>query len=79
MKLIRCDSGTNFTAAEEELKKAMNELKNGKIYEILLSKDIKWLFNPPRLSHYGSVWERQIRIRNVFSAIIGTQSLRDDS
>ena len=80
VKLIRCDRGTNFTSAEKELKKAMNELKNGKINEILLSKDINWLFNPPRSSHFGAVWERQIRtIRNVFTAIIGTQSLRDDS
>ena len=56
------------------------ELRQKKIYGILLDKGITWKFTPPHSSHMGGVWERQIRtIRKVLQGVIQEQSLNDES
>ncbi|XP_071810743.1 uncharacterized protein [Apostichopus japonicus] len=63
---IRCDHGSNFIGADNELRAALKELG---IY--LTEKQCNFLFNAPYSSHAGGVWERQIRsVRNVFNATI---------
>ena len=63
---IRCDRGTNF-----ELKAALQELNEKDIYDILLSKQCKFVFNSPDSSHMGGVWERHIRtIRSILDVIL---------
>ncbi|XP_067947249.1 uncharacterized protein [Watersipora subatra] len=49
---IRCDQGTNFVGAFNEL------FKNPQRSENL---NTKFIFNPPHASNMGGVWERQIR------------------
>ena len=52
---IRCDQGTNFIGAFNDLAKNLEgHLKSS-------HPNIKFIFNPPHSSHMGGVWERLIR------------------
>ena len=56
---IYCDNGTNFTAGSKEF---------DRIELFTREQGIEWHFNPPYSSHYGGVFERQIRtIRQVMN------------
>ena len=70
---VRCDKGTNFVGASNELKDQMRQLDCDKIRQFLLDNngDIEFKFNPPSASHFGGVFERQIgSIRRVFDGIL---------
>ena len=56
---IRFDRGTNFTGAEAELKKAIEEMDDQEIKAELLKENIDWIKNPACASNFGGVWERQ--------------------
>ncbi len=76
---LRSDNGTNFTSAEKELKRALEELNHNKITKFLAHKGIKWSFNPPSASHHGGAWERLIRmVRKVLSSVLTQQTLDDE-
>ncbi len=76
---LRSDNGTNFTSAERELKRALEELNHNKITKFLVHKGIKWSFNPPSASHHGGAWERLIRmVRKVLSSVLTQQTLDDE-
>lgn len=55
------DNGTNFTAADRELKKAVQDIDHSVMQSKLLHLGIKRKFNPPLTSHFGGTWERSIR------------------
>ncbi|KAL3967647.1 phylloquinone omega-hydroxylase/docosahexaenoic acid omega-hydroxylase [Sarotherodon galilaeus] len=79
VQLMRSDNGTNFVSAERELREAVRALDNAKIHEALLVKGIIWIFNPAAASHFGGVWERQIRsIRKVLSSVVEQQILDEE-
>lgn len=68
---IRSDQGTNFVGADNELKRALEEMDDNEMKSKLLKHNIDWNRNPPAASHFGGVWERQIRsIRNILAALI---------
>jgi len=86
IRTIRCDNGTNFVGAKNELQKSMKELDQDTITNFLLSLGadwmISWCHNPPAASHFGGVWERQIRAaRSILSSLMMTHghSLNDES
>ena len=85
VRSIRTDNGTNFIGAENELKKALDEMDNDKIREFLTAKGCDWIVwerNPPEASHMGGVWERQIRsVRTILTALLKEHStiLNDES
>lgn len=61
------------------MKRAVAELNNGTIEKALLHDDIKWSFNPPKVSHHGGAWESMIRpIRKVLTSILRQQTLTDE-
>lgn len=77
---LRCDQGTNFVGAKNELASAFTELDTTPLKEYLSSQDCDWIdfnFNTPHASHMGGIWERQIRTtRSVLSSLLldhGTQ------
>ena len=74
IRLLRCDRGTNFVGAKNELAVAMAELDNDRIQRELLKEKCDWIefkFNFPHSSHMGGVWERMIRTaRAVLSGLL---------
>ena len=65
------DNGTNFIGANAELKKALADLNQQDISHFCVNHGTKWSFNPPAASHFGGIWERQIRtIRKIFNAML---------
>ncbi|XP_035657338.1 uncharacterized protein LOC118403009 [Branchiostoma floridae] len=77
-KQIWSDNGTNLVGAKAEMEKEIKKWNERQISETMLKKNVDWRFNPPTGSHFGGVWERQIRsIRQVLNAI-SKQKLQDD-
>ena len=73
---IRSDSGTNFKGGNRDISEAISQWNLNQLHEFLLPREIRWHFNPPRASHMGGVWERQIRsVRKVFAAVLKQQTL----
>ncbi|XP_030845109.1 uncharacterized protein LOC115925437 [Strongylocentrotus purpuratus] len=78
-EIIRSDNGTNFIGAERELREGLKRWNQEKIHDNLLQQGIDWKFNPPRASHMGGSWERQIRTtRKVLNAVMKQQVLNDE-
>lgn len=82
---MRSDNGANFVGTINTFEKALNEMDQFKIAEILQSIScqwMKWKMNPPKASHMFGVWKRQIRsIRAILSSFLLTHglSLNDES
>ena len=71
VKSIRSDNGTNFVRGCKELKEAINQWNKDHIDNFCKQRNIKWLFNPPSASHFGGVYEREIRTtRKVLNSLL---------
>ena len=86
VRVIRCDNGTNFVGAKNELERSFREMDVKKIADNLLNKGtdfvITWVHNPPLASNFGGVWERLIRsARAILDGLMLTHghSLNDES
>ena len=75
VRSLRSDQGTNFIGAEKELKEEVNKLKQhaGEVHEAALHLGIDWRFHPPHASHFGGVWEHQIRTNSKLLNTLMTQ------
>lgn len=70
VKQLRCDCGTNFVGARNELEAALAEMSQEDMTTYLDSNGCQWVFNPPHASHAGGVWERMIGIaRNILNSM----------
>ncbi|KAJ8332755.1 hypothetical protein SKAU_G00416510, partial [Synaphobranchus kaupii] len=79
VRQIRCDRGTNFIGAKNELGKGLMELDKERIATYLARKQCDFLMNVPEASHMGGVWERQIRtVRSVMSSVLAQATGRLD-
>ncbi len=68
---LRCDQGTNFVGASNELKEALKQCDSEALKAFLADRQCEFVFNAPSASHTGGVWERQIRtIRSVLNVTI---------
>ena len=66
-----------MVGAHKELKITLQDLDQSQINRCSVNHGLKWYFNPPASSHFGGVWERQIRtVRKVLSGILSEQYLR---
>ena len=76
VRTIYLDNGSNFIGAENELKKALEEMDDKKIQAFVQEFGgdwIKWKRNPSFASHMGGVWERQIcSARRILSSLMQT-------
>ena len=69
--VIWSDNGTNFGAADKELLEATRRW-NEYAPAALLTKGIRWKFNPPSAPQHGGSWERMVRsCKRVFYSILG--------
>ncbi|KAL3987757.1 hypothetical protein ACER0C_014872 [Sarotherodon galilaeus] len=61
------------------MREAIKGWNHSKISEMLMQKGITWIFNPPAGSHFGGIWERQIRsVRRILNQILKQQPLDDE-
>ena len=71
VELLQSDNGTNLVGACRELKEALNQLNDGRLSLWCQQKGIEWNFHPPSASHFGGLWEREIRsIRKILNSMI---------
>ena len=85
VRLVRCDNGTNFVGARNELQRCLHEMDDKRVKNFLLKENsefISWKHNPPLSSNFGGVWERLIRsTRAILESLLRThgRSLNDES
>lgn len=81
VRQIKCDQGTNYIGAKNELKNALKEIDANRLTVFLAEKQCDFVLNASHSSHAGGVWERQIRtVRNVLLSTLSLSSGRlDDS
>ncbi|XP_033120536.1 uncharacterized protein LOC117119763 [Anneissia japonica] len=73
------DNGTNFQAADKELRLALQSMDKSKVESFFHNKGCEWHFNPPSASHYGGAWERLIRsVRRILSGILQQQTVNEE-
>ena len=74
------DNGSNFVAADKDLREGLKQLSQHKLSGHLLQQEIEWRFNPPAASHMGGIWERMIRsVRKVLTSIVKEQTMNDET
>ncbi|CAH8287249.1 unnamed protein product [Heterobilharzia americana] len=77
---IYSDNGSNFVGAISELRQLVSVWDRRRINDAMVSKGIRWSFNPPQASHRGGIWERMIRsVRRLLMVISKEQTLHDDT
>lgn len=62
--VIYSDNATNFAGAKNKIKELYNLFLNTRFTEVtnfLNTKEIQWLFIPPRSPHWGGLWEAAIK------------------
>ncbi|CAI5663179.1 unnamed protein product [Oreochromis niloticus] len=76
---IRCDQGSNFVGAKNELQEALKQVDSNRITTFLAEKQCDFKMHTPHSSHTGGVWERQIRtVRNILRSTVSLSSGRMD-
>lgn len=75
---LQSDNGTNFVGADNEFRRAYDNMDHTKIHDFLLGERcewIRWKRNAPEASHTGGVWERMIRsVRAVLTSLLHEHS-----
>lgn len=68
------DNGTNFVAAERELRELAEKLDQNKITQSVANNGVTWHFNPPQTPRFGGVHETMIKAaKRAVRAILATQ------
>lgn len=79
VRQIKCDQGTNFVGAKNELTNTLKEIDADRLIGFLAERQCDFVLNAPHSSHAGGVWERQIRtVRNVLRSTLSLSSGRLD-
>ncbi|GBN62633.1 hypothetical protein AVEN_19041-1, partial [Araneus ventricosus] len=74
---IYSDCGTNFIAADRELRRVVASLrKDEPVNKFFMEESIGWKFNPPAAPHFGGLWEAAIKSAKLhLKRTIGKQIL----
>ena len=72
-------NGTNFVAAERELRELVEALDQSKIAQSTANKGVMWHFNPPLAPHFGGVHEAMIKAaKRAVNAVLGNADVTDE-
>ena len=82
VSILRCDTGTNFVAAQSKLGDALREMDQRKVKGYITNHGCEWILNPPHASQFGGAWERQLgtirRVLEAIFAVLGSHQLRHE-
>lgn len=68
---IRCDNGTNFVGARNELAREVNFFDSQAMQRELSTQNIEWVFNCPGNPEAGGAWERLVQsVKRVLSVTL---------
>ena len=74
IRILRCDRGTNFVRAKNELTAVLEEMDKDRIQQELLKENCDWInfwFNFSHSSHMGGEWQQMINsARSVLSTLL---------
>lgn len=75
--MIRCDNGTNFTGAKNELDRHADFFNSDAIQRELAVKGVEWKFNCPGYPEAGGAWERLVQsVKRVLAVTLQEQAPR---
>jgi len=68
---LHSDQGSNFIGASSELTEALKELDPARVQSYFPDQQCVFEFNPPHASHFGDIWERQIRtVKGILTTML---------
>jgi transposase InsO family protein len=75
------DNGTNFVAADKEIRQAVDEVLNDPKWSLeLAQKRMEWVFIPPGAPHMGGAWERLVRsVKRALHHVLKSKAPRLDT
>lgn len=77
VKIVRSDNGTNLTSGCKELKDSLDEWNQAAINNWMLQHNLEWKFQPPSASHFGGIFEREIRsVKKTLNSVLREQPLK---
>ena len=77
--VVYSDNGSNFVAAERELRDELQAINSERVKATMLLEAIDWHFTPPYAPHMGGVWERMVQsVKSTLKALITTRLLTDE-
>lgn len=79
-KYVVSDNGTNFVAAERELRELVQNLDRDRIVHATTgTQHIEWDFNPPASPHFGGVFESMIKsAKKAINASLSDADITDE-
>ncbi|XP_055527315.1 uncharacterized protein LOC129719928 [Wyeomyia smithii] len=77
---IYSDNGRNFIGAANELRNLIKDKQHHQALAIeCAANNIRWIFNPPKASHFGGLWEAAIHsAQKHFVRVLGTTLIAHD-
>ncbi|KAG1656803.1 Hydroxysteroid dehydrogenase-like protein 2 [Nymphon striatum] len=76
-KKITCDNAPSFKRGQKELQAELHKLNSEGLTQKLANANIEFSYIPPYSSHFGGVYERQIRtVRQVLQSMLFDQQFK---
>ena len=73
------DNGSNFVAAEKELRDCLREWNLQRIEDYMAASETEWRFIPPYTPHFGGIWERLVKsFKSGLRFVLQNQTVSDE-
>ena len=78
-KMMLSDNGTNFVAADREIRELVAQLDQDQIRHATANEGVEWHWNPPAAPHFGGVFESMNKAaKRAISAILKNVDVTDE-